>query len=291
MRGRWVEVMAMGFLRAIVGHFRSRPVDWEELESLLLQADLGVKVTTELVEALRSVSGFSATADEVEREARRRLTALLPPPWPPLLSLPGATRVILVVGVNGTGKTTSMAKLAALLRREGRTVMMAAGDTFRAAAIEQLIAWGERLSVPVIRGAYQGDPASVCHDAVEAAARGRADFLLIDTAGRLHTKHNLMQELTKMRRVLGKKDPSSPHETLIVLDATTGSNALEQARRFQEACGLTGVILTKLDGSGRGGMTVALQQELGLPVRFLGTGEKETDFARFDPGKFAAEMF
>jgi len=283
--------MAAGFLRAIAERFRGRPVDWDELEALLLQADLGVKVTLELVGALRAETGFSATADEVEREARKRLTAMLPPALPPLLPLPGSTRVVLVVGVNGTGKTTSIAKLAALLRREGRSVMMAAGDTFRAAAIEQLAAWGEKLAVPVVRGAYQGDPAAVCHDALEAAAREKTEFLLCDTAGRLHTKHNLMQELAKMKRVLAKKDPSSPHEVLIVLDATTGTNALEQARQFNEACGLTGAILTKLDGSGRGGMAVALQQELGVPVRFVGTGEKETDFARFDPRKFADEMF
>jgi len=283
--------MASGFLRAIAERFRGRPVDWDELEALLLQADLGVKVTLELVGALRAETGFSATADEVEREARKRLTAMLPPPLPPLLPLPGTTRVVLVVGVNGTGKTTSIAKLAALLRREGRSVMMAAGDTFRAAAIEQLAAWGERLGVPVVRGAYQGDPAAVCHDALEAAVRDKTEFLLCDTAGRLHTKHNLMQELAKMKRVLAKKDPSSPHEILIVLDATTGTNALEQARQFKQACGLTGAVLTKLDGSGKGGMAVALQQELDVPVRFVGTGEKETDFARFDPKKFADEMF
>jgi len=283
--------MAAGFLRAIAERFRGRPVDWEELESMLLQADLGVKVTMDLVAALRAETGFSATADEVEREARKRLTAMLPPALPPLLPAPGATRVVLVVGVNGTGKTTSLAKLAALLRREGRSVMMAAGDTFRAAAIEQLAAWGGRLGVPVVRGAYQGDPAAVCHDALEAAAREKTEFLLCDTAGRLHTKHNLMQELAKMKRVLAKRDPSSPHEILIVLDATTGTNALEQARQFKEACGLTGAVLTKLDGSGRGGMAVALQQELDVPVRFVGTGERETDFARFDPRKFADEMF
>ena len=283
--------MAAGFLRAIAERFRGRPVDWDELEAMLLQADLGVKVTTELVEALRAETGFSATADEVEREARKRLIAMLPPPLPPLLPMPGTTRVLLVVGVNGTGKTTSIAKLAALLKREGRSVMMAAADTFRAAAIEQLVAWGARTGTTVIRGAYQGDPAAVCHDAVEAATREKTEFLLVDTAGRLHTKHNLMQELAKIKRVLGKKDPSSPHEILIVLDATTGSNALEQARQFKESCGLTGAILTKLDGSGRGGTAVALQQELAVPVRFVGTGEKETDFARFDPKKFADEMF
>ena len=281
----------MGFLSRLAEKFRGRPVDWDELESLLLQADLGVPVTLSLVEKLQAVTGFSATADQVEREAREELTRLLPPAMPPLLPLPDRPRVILVVGVNGTGKTTSLAKLAALLKREGRSVMLAAGDTFRAAAIEQLVAWGEKLGVPVIRGAYQGDPAAVCHDAIEAAQRERVDYLLVDTAGRLHTKHNLMQELAKVKRVLGRRDTESPHEVLIVLDATTGSNALEQARQFHEACGLTGAILTKLDGSGRGGMAVALQQELGVPVRFVGTGESAEDFARFDPAKFAAAMF
>ena len=282
--------MALGFLRGIADKFRGRPVDWDELEAMFLQADLGVKTTMELLEKLQSVSGFSATAAQVEREAREELTKLLPPPLPPLLPLPGRPRVMLIVGVNGTGKTTSLAKLAALLKREGRSVMLAAGDTFRAAAIEQLAMWGDKLDVPVIRGAYQGDPAALCHDAYEVAERGKVEFLLCDTAGRLHTKHNLMQELSKVKRVLGRKDPESPHEILIVLDATTGSNALEQARQFKEACGLTGAILTKLDGSGRGGMAVALQQELGVPVRFIGTGELESDFARFDPKKFADEM-
>ena len=283
--------MAAGFLRAIAERFRGRAVDWDELESMLLQADLGVKTTMELVAALQAVTGFSATADQVEREARVELTKLLPDPFPPLLPLPGRPRVLLIVGVNGTGKTTSLAKLAAMLRREAHSVVMAAGDTFRAAAIEQLVAWGEKMKIPVVRGAYQGDPAAVCHDAYDTAAREKADFLLVDTAGRLHTKHNLMQELSKVKRVLGRRDADSPHEIFIVLDATTGSNALEQAKQFREACGLTGAILTKLDGSGRGGMAVALQQELGVPVRFVGTGEKETDFARFDPRKFAAEMF
>ena len=283
--------MAIGFLRGIADKFRGRPVDWDELEAMFLQADLGVKTTLELLQKLQAVSGFSATATQVEREARGELVKLLPPPLPPLLPLPDRPRVMLIVGVNGTGKTTSLAKLAALLKREGRSVMVAAGDTFRAAAIEQLALWGDKLGVPVVRGAYQGDPAALCHDAYDAAERGKIDFLLVDTAGRLHTKHNLMQELSKVKRVLGRKDAESPHEILIVLDATTGSNALEQARQFREACGLTGAILTKLDGSGRGGMAVALQQELGVPVRFVGTGEKETDFARFDPKKFAAEMF
>lgn len=279
-----------GFLRAIAERFRGRPVDWDELEAMLLRADLGVKTTMQLIASLQAVTGFSATADEVEREARTELTKLLPPPYPPLLPLPGRPRVLLIVGVNGTGKTTSLAKMAAMLRRDGHSVVMAAGDTFRAAAIEQLVAWGEKMKIPVVRGAYQGDPAAVCHDAYDMAVREKADFLLVDTAGRLHTKHNLMQELSKVKRVLGRRDAESPHEVFIVLDATTGSNALEQAKQFNDVCGLTGAILTKLDGSGRGGMAVALQQELGIPVRFTGTGEKEADFARFDPKKFAAEM-
>lgn len=282
--------MASGFLRSIAERFRGRPVDWDELEAMLLQADLGVKTSMQLLEELRAATGFSAKADAVERLAREEIIKMLPPPWPPLLPLPGRPRVILMVGVNGTGKTTSLARLAAMLRREGRSVVMAAGDTFRAAAIEQLAAWGERLGVPVVQGAYQGDPAAVCHDAYGVAVRQGADFLLCDTAGRLHTKHNLMQELAKIKRVLGRQDADSPHEVLIVLDATTGSNALEQARQFREVAGLTGAILTKLDGSGRGGIAVALQQELGVPVRFIGTGEGKKDFARFDPRAFAADI-
>jgi fused signal recognition particle receptor len=283
--------MAAGFLRSIADRFRGRPVDWDELEAMFLQADLGVSTSMQLLESLRAITGFSATASEVEREARTAIAKLLPPPHPPLLPLPGRPRVVLIVGVNGTGKTTSLAKMAAMLRREGRSVIMAAGDTFRAAAIEQLAVWGEKLDLPVVRGAYQGDPAAVCHDAYEEAMRQGAEFLLCDTAGRLHTKHNLMQELAKVKRVLGRRDAESPHEVLIVLDATTGSNALEQARQFKEAAGLTGAILTKLDGSGRGGTAVALQQELGVSVRYIGTGEAEKDFARFEPVKFAAEMF
>ncbi len=276
--------MAIGFLRGIADKFRGRPVDWDELEAMFLQADLGVKTTLELLQKLQAVSGFSATATQVEREARGELVKLLPPPLPPLLPLPDRPRVMLIVGVNGTGKTTSLAKLAALLKREGRSVMVAAGDTFRAAAIEQLALWGDKLGVPVVRGAYQGDPAALCHDAYDAAERDKIDFLLVDTAGRLHTKHNLMQELSKVKRVLGRKDAESPHEIIIVLDATTGSNALEQARQFREACGLTGAILTKLDGSGRGGMAVALQQELGVAGGVIGARGQETGVAPVGTG-------
>lgn len=282
--------MAFGFLRGIAEKFHGRPVDWDELEALLLQSDLGVKTTLRLLEELRASTGFSAKADAVERLAREEITKLLPPSLPPLLPLPGRPRVILMVGVNGTGKTTSLAKLAAMLRRDGFSSVLAAGDTFRAAAVEQLVAWGDKLKIPVVRGAEQSDPAAVCHNAYDEAVRQKADFLLCDTAGRLHTKHNLMQELAKIKRVLGRRDADSPHEIFIVLDATTGSNALEQARQFKETAGLTGAILTKLDGSGRGGIVVALQQELEVPVRFIGTGEGEKDFSRFDPRTFAAEM-
>ncbi len=282
--------MAFGFLRGIAEKFHGRPVDWDELEALLLQSDLGVKTTLRLLEELRASTGFSAKADAVERLAREEITKLLPPSLPPLLPLPGRPQVILMVGVNGTGKTTSLAKLAAMLRRDGFSSVLAAGDTFRAAAVEQLVAWGDKLKIPVVRGAEQSDPAAVCHNAYDEAVRQKADFLLCDTAGRLHTKHNLMQELAKIKRVLGRRDADSPHEIFIVLDATTGSNALEQARQFKETAGLTGAILTKLDGSGRGGIVVALQQELEVPVRFIGTGEGEKDFSRFDPRTFAAEM-
>ncbi len=260
--------------------------DWDELYSELIASDLGASLTDAIL-----ASAKKSKSEEPLEAIREALSALLSTKSRTLAISETGLTTILVSGVNGTGKTTSLAKLGALLGRGGNSVVMAAADTFRAAAIEQLAAWGEKLHIPVVRGAYQGDPAAVCHDAYETAARDKADFLLCDTAGRLHTKHNLMQELSKVKRVLARRDPESPHEVLIVLDATTGSNALEQAKQFQAACGLTGAILTKLDGSGRGGTAVALQQELGIPVRFVGTGEKETDFAPFDPKKFAAEMF
>ena len=199
--------------------------------------------------------------------------------------------MIVAVGVNGTGKTTSTAKLAHYLRQDRRSVLLAAADTFRAAAIEQLGIWAERLDVEMIRGQYNADPAALCYEAYQAAAKRKIDFLLCDTAGRLHTKSNLMAELNKMKRSLTKHDPEAPHETLLVVDATTGSNALNQAREFHQAIGLTGLIVTKLDGSGKGGIVVAIQEELGIPTRFVGTGEKIDDLLPFDAREFVAKMF
>ena len=198
--------------------------------------------------------------------------------------------VILIAGVNGTGKTTSTAKLARNLMHTRHSVMLAAADTFRAAAIEQLDIWAKRLGVAIIRGQHGADPAALCYEAYQTAAKQKTDFLLCDTAGRQHTKANLMAELQKIQRTLGKLDPETPQETLLVVDASTGSNALSQAREFHNALGLTGLIVTKLDGSGKGGIVVAIQDELGIPTRFVGTGEKLEDFAEFDGRDFVRNM-
>ncbi|MBL9128360.1 MAG: signal recognition particle-docking protein FtsY, partial [Verrucomicrobiales bacterium] len=202
-----------------------------------------------------------------------------------------AVTVVSIVGVNGTGKTTTTAKLAHFLRGRNQTAVIAACDTFRAAAIEQLKLWGQRLDVPVVAGAYGADAAAVGHDAVTAARARKADFLLVDTAGRLHTKHNLMQELQKLHRVIGKQSPGAPHEVLLVLDATTGMNAMNQAREFHKAVPLTGLVITKLDGTSKGGMVVAIRKELGLPVKFIGVGEQADDLQLFDAKQFAEALF
>jgi fused signal recognition particle receptor len=199
--------------------------------------------------------------------------------------------VLSIVGVNGTGKTTTSAKLAHWFQAHGQIALLAACDTFRAAAIEQLKLWGERLKVPVVAGDYGADPAAIAHDAITAALARKADYLLVDTAGRLHTKHNLMQELQKLHRVMAKKLAGAPHEVLLVLDGSTGMNALTQAREFNKAVKLTGLIITKLDGTSKGGMVVAIQQELGLPVKFIGVGEQPDDLQPFDAKQFALALF
>jgi fused signal recognition particle receptor len=199
--------------------------------------------------------------------------------------------VVSIVGVNGTGKTTTAAKLARLVQSRGETTLLAACDTFRAAAIEQIKHWGQRLKVEVIAGAYGADAASVAHDAVAAAQTRKAHYLFVDTAGRLHTKHNLMQELQKLHRVMGKQLPGAPHEVLLVLDATTGMNALNQAREFNKAVPLSGFIVTKLDGTSKGGMVVAIQKELGLPIKYVGLGEQADDLQPFDAKQFAGALF
>jgi fused signal recognition particle receptor len=273
--------MAEGFFKSFLAKFRGEPIDWEELEETLIRADIGVSMTQKILESIKARSGF-ASADTVMQVTREEILKILPPPEPPLFPLPAKPKVVLLVGVNGTGKTTSSAKLAYWLKSQGRTCLLVAADTFRAAAIEQLCRWGEKLGLEVIKSQYQADSAALCYDAWDSANRRNIEFLLCDTAGRLHTKSNLMQELSKVARTLGKHDPEAPHEKWIVLDATTGSNALVQAREFHQSIGLTGIILTKLDGSGKGGIAVAIQHELRLPTKFIGTGEKETDFAPFN---------
>ena len=273
--------MAEGFFKSFLARFRGEPIDWEELEETLIRADIGVSMTQKILESIKARSGF-ASADTVMQVTREEILKILPPPEPPIFPLPAKPKVVLLVGVNGTGKTTSSAKLAYWLKSQGRTCLLVAADTFRAAAIEQLCRWGEKLGLEVIKSQYQADSAALCYDAWDSANRRNIEFLLCDTAGRLHTKSNLMQELSKVARTLGKHDSDAPHEKWIVLDATTGSNALVQAREFHQSIGLTGIILTKLDGSGKGGIAVAIQHELGLPAKFIGTGEKETDFAPFN---------
>lgn len=264
----------------------------EELEAALLGADLGSAVTAQIIDAVKKAyesqgkSGldfFAIAAGEVEKSLSSNNAALHKHPH-------GLT-VVSIVGVNGTGKTTTAAKLAKLIQSRGETVLLAACDTFRAAAIEQIKLWGQRLDVPVIAGAYNADPAAVAHDAVVAAQSRQAHFLLVDTAGRLHTKHNLMQELQKVHRVMEKKLAGAPHETLLVIDATTGMNAMNQAREFNKAVKLTGLVVTKLDGTSKGGMVVAIQRELGIPIKYVGLGEQPDDLQPFDPKQFAEALF
>jgi fused signal recognition particle receptor len=279
-----------GFFKNFLSRFAGgAPVDWDELEETLIRADFGVSMTQKILESLRARGG-EVRAETVLETTREEILKILPPPEPPLFPLPLKPKVVLLVGVNGTGKTTSSAKLAHWLKNQGRSCLLVAADTFRAAAIEQLCRWGERLGIEVMKSQYQGDSAALCYDAWDSANRRNIEFLLCDTAGRLHTKSNLMQELAKVVRTLGKQDPEAPHEKWIVLDATTGSNALVQAREFHQSVGLTGIILTKLDGSGKGGIAVAIQHELGLPAKFIGTGEKETDFAPFNRTEFVDRL-
>ena len=276
-----------GFFKKLLQRFTRRKVDLDELEESLITGDVGVRMTMHILDILRA-KGRSLEAEEVVDVCREEILKILPASTTGLPEFADTPCVILVVGVNGVGKTTSTAKLAHLLQRQGKKVMLAAADTFRAAAIEQLDQWAQRLSIPIIKAQYKADPAAVCHDAWEAAKSRGIQYLICDTAGRLHNKHNLMEELGKIERVLGRKDATAPHETLLVVDATTGSNALVQAREFQKATGqLTGIIVTKLDGSGKGGVIVSIQQELAIPARYIGTGEGPDDFEIFDSKTFA----
>jgi fused signal recognition particle receptor len=281
--------MAFGFLRNVLERFTSKPVDWDELEEMLIRSDIGVPLTLQIISDLQRREK-EVTAREVIDVTRSHIEKIFTTASPQLRPLPDRPKVILMVGVNGTGKTTSSAKLAALLKRTGHSVLLVAADTFRAAAIEQLQVWGARVSVEVIAGQYQADPAALCYDAWTSAQKRNIEFLICDTAGRLHTKHNLMQELNKVVRTIQKQDPTAPQECLLVVDATTGSNALAQAKEFKAAIGVTGVVITKLDGSGKGGITVAIQNELNIPPRFIGTGEKLEDLAYFDRDEFVRSL-
>ena len=278
--------------RIVTGSPKLAGTALEELEVALLGADLGVAMTQQIITAVKKayetqggggVDVFTIARCEVEKGLSSNPSALR--------KEAGGPTVVSIVGVNGTGKTTTSAKLAYLIQTRGQSAVLAACDTFRAAAIEQLKLWGQRLNVPVIAGDYGADPASVAHDAVAAAQARKADYLLVDTAGRLHTKHNLMQELQKLHRVMDKKLPRAPHEVLLVLDGSTGMNALNQAREFNKAVPLTGLIVTKLDGTSKGGMVVAIQKELGLPIKFIGVGEQPDDLQPFDAKQFAAALF
>ncbi len=281
----------MGLFANILNRFRGNDIDWDDLEETLITGDLGVRLTTEIVENLRQRKG-KLDAQTVVNACREEIKTILggepvpvPAPGPP-----GRPTVILVAGVNGVGKTTSVAKLAAYLKGQGHGVVLAAADTFRAAAIEQLKIWAERIDVPIVTTQYQGDPSAVCFDAHQKAIATGAAYLICDTAGRLHTRSNLMEELKKIRRTIAKQDESAPHERWIVVDATTGSNAVSQTREFQSALDLNGVIVTKLDGSGKGGSVVAIKHELGVSTRFIGTGETATDFKPFVPAEFVESL-
>jgi fused signal recognition particle receptor len=283
-----------GWLKGILGRITGahEAVDWEEVEAVLWQSDLGAPTATAILESLRS-KGLALHSENVLQAAREEASKFLPKKGRDLTPLPQGTDgpiVILMVGVNGTGKTTSSAKLAALLKSRGHSVLLCAADTFRAAAVEQLKSWGNKLGVEVISSEYGADPAALCHDALAKANRLKADFLICDTAGRLHTKSNLMQELSKVKRSLGKIDPTAPHEVFLVADTTTGSNAVVQAKEFHAATPLTGLILTKLDGSGKGGVAVAIARETGITPRFIGTGEQVGDLALFDREAFLERM-
>ncbi len=268
--------------------------DLEKLEQVLIEADFGVAATVELTQALEDEvrQGKLKTEGDLRRALEGRLSAMLDGDQHggALARNPDGPTVILIVGVNGTGKTTTAAKLARRLQREGRRVVLAAADTYRAGAIAQLQVWAERLGIPCVAGVAGGDPAAVAFDAVDAAVSRGLDTVIVDTAGRLHTQEGLMEELRKVVRVVGRRLPGAPHETLLVLDGTVGQNAIQQGRLFGEAVRPTGIIVTKLDGSARGGAVTALRRELGLPIRFLGVGEELDDLQPFDPERFAQHL-
>jgi fused signal recognition particle receptor len=283
------------FFGRIAQSFGATEIDedsWDEVEALLLQADVGVPTTMKLTSRMqdRVWRDGLTRQDQLIAALKDELRKLLTEPTP--LNLSGRElSVVLIAGVNGSGKTTSIGKMAYRMRLNNRKVILAAGDTFRAAAIDQLKLWGERAGVPVVAGTPGSDPGAVVYDAISAARARHAEVLIVDTAGRLHSNFNLMAELVKMRDVLRKVIPDAPHETLLVLDGTTGQNALTQAQKFQEAVDVTGVVVTKLDSTAKGGMLFAIQQELGLPVHYIGIGEAMQDLVFFNPASFVDSLF
>ncbi len=279
--------VAFGRIATLFGATEINDETWDELESILVQADLGIETTEGVIASLKKqVAQKGLTrSDELQNALRDELVNRLDPA-PPVDFSGVQPAIILLVGVNGSGKTTTAAKLGKQFADKRKTVLLAAADTFRAAAIDQLQVWGERLNLPVIAGAPGGDPGAVAYDAVQAAISRKIDLVFIDTAGRLHTRFNLMEELKKVYRVTIKALPGAPHAVWLVLDATTGQNALHQARAFKEAVKVTGIIITKLDSSARGGMLFAIQRELGLPILYAGLGEKPEDLRVFDPQAF-----
>lgn len=277
---------AFGQIASILGASEITNETWDDLEALLIQADLGIETTTSVLDSLKRLSraqGMIRASElytSLKQELRSRLAT------PPELNFNNKPTIILIVGVNGAGKTTTIAKLTSRFVGDGKKVLLGAADTFRAAAVDQLEVWGNRLNVEVIGGAPESDPGAVAFNSTQAGIARNVDIIMMDTAGRLHTRFNLMEELKKVYRVVGKALVDAPHEVWLILDATTGQNALQQARAFKEAVKVTGVILSKLDSSARGGMAFAIQSELGLPILFAGLGEKAEDLTPFDPDAF-----
>ena len=292
MFAKWKEGLsrtskaAFGQIATILGATEIKDDIWDELEALLIQADLGVETTIAILDELETrvdqegMTRSSELRQALRQELLQRLDA------PPPLDFSAQPTIVLIVGVNGSGKTTTIAKLGKRFAQQGKNVLLGAADTFRAAAVDQLETWANRLDLPVISGQQGGDSAAVAYDAVQAGLARKSDLVLIDTAGRLHTRFNLMEELKKVYRVISKALPGAPHQVWLVMDATTGQNALHQARAFKDAVQVTGVILAKLDSSARGGMAFAIQHELGLPILFAGLGEKPDDLQPFDPENF-----
>ncbi len=279
---------AFGRLATFLGATEITQETWDDLETLLVQADVGIETTMEILDSLRrlvQVQGLTRS-EELSETLRAELRARLG--IAPEFHWEAKPSVIMMVGVNGSGKTTTIAKLGQRFQSEGKTLLFGAADTFRAAAVDQLQVWGDRLGVDVVSGAPESDPGAVAFNAVQSGAARGVDFVMIDTAGRLHTRFNLMEELKKVQRVIGKASPGAPQAVWLVLDATTGQNALQQAKAFKEAVGVTGVILAKLDSSARGGMAFAIQRELGLPILFAGLGEKPEDLIPFNPDAFVS---